>query len=282
MLLSDQQFKRLSLPISAEELQELENDLLQNGCHDPIYVWHGFVVDGYKRYEICERNRITYEIQECDFETYEDAVLWLCRQKRQTTRPGCVAARYLNGKLCNTRQAKSEVEVEGHTEKSLISESQLAREEEISPRTLRRCRDFAKNLDLIADKLMSLFDAIMTEQVTITYEEAAALAKKSKFQLQRFCKLKGVVLDTSERITKSQGHLIPLKIGIKKMPEYDPDAELRGLVLTVPAWVNAIERVHASVEAGRGTVEMKEQLIMTLSAVDYKVNELMEVLKNDG
>lgn len=40
----DQEFKRLSVPLSPEEENRLENSLLREGCREPIVVWHGCIL----------------------------------------------------------------------------------------------------------------------------------------------------------------------------------------------------------------------------------------------
>ena len=49
----DPEFKRLGVPLSPEEEHKLEKSLIREGCLEPISVWHGCILDGYKRYDIC-------------------------------------------------------------------------------------------------------------------------------------------------------------------------------------------------------------------------------------
>ena len=71
------EFKRLSVPLSPEEENRLENSLLREGCKESIAVWHGCILDGHKRYEICSYEEIEYEAVEMDFAT-KDFQLGCC------------------------------------------------------------------------------------------------------------------------------------------------------------------------------------------------------------
>ena len=45
----DPQFKNLILPLWKKEYLQLENDLLANGCRDPLTSWKGILIDGHNR-----------------------------------------------------------------------------------------------------------------------------------------------------------------------------------------------------------------------------------------
>lgn len=54
-------------PLSGEEKEQLEDSLLKYGYKgSPIYTWHGFIVDGHNRYELCRKHNIEYDVEELD------------------------------------------------------------------------------------------------------------------------------------------------------------------------------------------------------------------------
>lgn len=54
-------------PLSGEEKKQLEDSLLKYGYKgSPIYTWHGFIVDGHNRYELCRKHKIKYNVEELD------------------------------------------------------------------------------------------------------------------------------------------------------------------------------------------------------------------------
>lgn len=94
----DPEFKRLSVPLSPEEERRLENSLVREGCKEPIAVWHGCILDGHKRYEICSYEEIEYETVEMDFADKDEALLWACKEHLSKAKPNSAAFRYLLGK----------------------------------------------------------------------------------------------------------------------------------------------------------------------------------------
>jgi N6-adenosine-specific RNA methylase IME4 len=73
----DPEFAALIPPLSPEEREQLEKNLLQDGCREPLVVWNGTLVDGHNRHEICTRNGIPFEVREMEFSSRETALLWI-------------------------------------------------------------------------------------------------------------------------------------------------------------------------------------------------------------
>ena len=73
----DNEFSGLIPPISNDEKALLEESLVKEGCRDKLCVWNDLLVDGHNRHEICERRGIDYEVKEMDFESREDAKIWI-------------------------------------------------------------------------------------------------------------------------------------------------------------------------------------------------------------
>ena len=65
----DKEFKTLIRPLSPKEYEQLEANILADGCRDPIVTWHGYIIDGHNRYEICRKHNIGFKVKEMSFET---------------------------------------------------------------------------------------------------------------------------------------------------------------------------------------------------------------------
>lgn len=74
-------FKALIPPLSQEEYSQLEKNILDDGCRDPLVVWNGTLVDGHNRYEICTRHSIRFKTVEKSFKTADDAEIWIIRNQ---------------------------------------------------------------------------------------------------------------------------------------------------------------------------------------------------------
>ena len=48
------------LCLSKSTLQ-LEQNLISDGCRDPLTTWHGVIIDGHNRYELCRKHQIPFQ-----------------------------------------------------------------------------------------------------------------------------------------------------------------------------------------------------------------------------
>jgi len=60
-IIIDEEFKGLCPPLSTKERDQLENNIIAEGCREPIILWQGIIIDGHNRYEICTRNKIKFK-----------------------------------------------------------------------------------------------------------------------------------------------------------------------------------------------------------------------------
>ena len=77
----DPEFRDLIPPLNEEELKLLEASIVTDGCESPLIVWNGVIVDGHNRYAVCRKHEIPFAIQEKDFSSRDDAMLWMLRNQ---------------------------------------------------------------------------------------------------------------------------------------------------------------------------------------------------------
>jgi hypothetical protein len=74
----DEEFKALMPPLSESEYQQLQQSILACGeCHDAILLWNNLLVDGFNRFCICVEHGIEFKVEEMEFSTREEAMLWI-------------------------------------------------------------------------------------------------------------------------------------------------------------------------------------------------------------
>jgi len=76
----DPEFKGLIPPLTAEEREQLEQNIKQDRrCYDAIVVWkeEGVIIDGIARLETCEKYGIQFEVVEISLPSREAAKLWI-------------------------------------------------------------------------------------------------------------------------------------------------------------------------------------------------------------
>ncbi|HOI57046.1 MAG TPA: hypothetical protein PLP01_17475, partial [Phycisphaerae bacterium] len=75
----DEEFHGLIPPLTDEERRGLEENLLTDGCLDPLIVWaeRKILLDGHNRKEICDRYGIDYGVREIRLPSRDDAKKWI-------------------------------------------------------------------------------------------------------------------------------------------------------------------------------------------------------------
>jgi ParB-like chromosome segregation protein Spo0J len=93
-------------PLSPEEYDQLEQNILTDGCRDALIVWQeaGILLDGHHRWQICERHGLTYTIQELSLPDMDAAKAWLISHQlgRRNLSPNQMA--YYRGQQYNLQK----------------------------------------------------------------------------------------------------------------------------------------------------------------------------------
>lgn len=79
----DPEFSAQILPLSFEELQQLEMNMIRDRkLTDPIIVWNKTILDGHNRYNLLKKHSfIEYEIKEMEFSSRQEALIWICNHQ---------------------------------------------------------------------------------------------------------------------------------------------------------------------------------------------------------
>jgi len=95
----DPEFKALMPPLTQEEYQQLEQNILaKRKCHDAIVLWDNTIVDGFNRFCICVEHGIEFEVKEMNFVSRDDAKVWII--ENQLGRRNLNAAQRIELALC--------------------------------------------------------------------------------------------------------------------------------------------------------------------------------------
>lgn len=76
-LVVNEQFADLCRNLTGEEYNQLRENILENGCLDPIVVWNNTIIDGHNRYDICIEENIEFDTIELDFPDEDAAIVWV-------------------------------------------------------------------------------------------------------------------------------------------------------------------------------------------------------------
>jgi len=76
-MIINQELKSLIPPLTADEFNQLENNIILDGCRDPIVVWGETIIDGHNRYAICTKHNLPYKTVSKDFESIAAVRIWM-------------------------------------------------------------------------------------------------------------------------------------------------------------------------------------------------------------
>ena len=291
-LVTDRVFLSLSVPFGTKREKELEKSLLRDGCLEPIIAWDGVIIDGYKRYRICAAEAIDFSIKEMDFTSEEEAISWICRQRIPEYPKHSIPYRYLVGRYYNAqKRIYREVRKQPENVRTIQLNPKwdrvsyyIAEEYNLHHATIENHGTYAIWLEQIADKAFPLFNAILSGTIVATRKEIRSYAEMDVNQLTDLCRNRWGLENDKEsalrirerrrrRDPEIRANEIPLTVGVKEMPAYDPDMELRGLTLTIPTWIMAIARVRRKI--GQTTENGKAQLAQCLAKLEAEIEDLL-------
>ena len=77
MVKIDEEFKSLIPPLSDEEREQLERNIIEDGCRDPLVVWNDVLIDGHNRFSVCLKHSIEFSTISKDFANRDAAKVWM-------------------------------------------------------------------------------------------------------------------------------------------------------------------------------------------------------------
>jgi ParB family chromosome partitioning protein len=149
----DDEFQSLIPPLTEEELTGLEENLLRDGCIDPLIVWaeQCILLDGHNRKSICDRYGIDYELHTVSLPDRAAASDWIDKHQlgRRNLSPEQMSLlrgrRYNRVKLSRGGDRRSEISKAQN--EPLKSAQKLAEEHGVSRATIKRDGQFADAVD---------------------------------------------------------------------------------------------------------------------------------------
>jgi len=170
-------------PLSEEESQQLEQNILKYGCKDALLVWETtrsvaglsitedstpayILIDGHNRYRICQTNQLNFNIQLLAFNTLKevkDYMIDLQLGRRNLTPQQASYFRGLRYNNEKTERGKYDritdeglINVDDYFESKRVkvsTASKLSEEYKVSPATIRRDAEFAEGLGKLSTTL---------------------------------------------------------------------------------------------------------------------------------
>jgi len=152
----DAEFASLIPPLSTEERQQLEENIIEHGgARDPLVVWAKAgkltLLDGHNRYEICSRLGLPFDIEEISFTSREEASDWIDRNQLGRRNLDPRAMSLLRGRRYNRAKKQGERTdlTSGQNVQKSTAAERLAAEHGVNEKTIRRDGDFAEAVEAL-------------------------------------------------------------------------------------------------------------------------------------
>ena len=302
----DDEFKHLIRPLKRKEFLQLEENLLRDGCRDPIVVWNDVIVDGHNRYEICTRHGIPFYTKDMEFECREAAIAWICanqlgrRNITEETRKFLIGMQYESEKVVSRirnkmgRNQHSDPVPDGDGDDDTVcrhwTAQRIAAENNVSAATVQKYAIFTRACEEIGKKEPKLVPKILSGQYKLSHKNIMAMAELPAEDLRRI----------NRKIDRNPGDFMQYKStrnsgnagkyeaiptseimgpSVKDMPQFDPDAEVSSLTLTIPSWQSSIERTKKAADLTIVSDKAKDNLVKALRALGLTIVDLLKEME---
>lgn len=166
--------------------------------------------------------------------------------------------------------------------------ARIGDEYHISHGTVEKYGYYSRALDTIAEKEPDLFPRILSGRFKISHRNVIGMSQLDKQELRKLNRRMSAEKKKTAYVpyAVARQHLhetdksdIQIKPEIKNMPEFDPDAEITGLTLTIPSWSNSIERTLNRADLSIVTPKARQSLEDALSDLQNAILEILKAIK---
>lgn len=196
----DPEFSAQILPLSFEELQQLEMNMIRDGkLTDPIIVWNKTILDGHNRYNILRKHSfIEYEIKEMEFSSHQEALIWICNHQLGRRNLTPERRKYLIGKRYEMEKQVSQNRGNQYTSAkkdatdqndpcqnksgSHVTRQRIANETGTSEGYVQRAEKYMNGVEAADEAAPGAREEILNGQIKAADREICAIAKAPKEQ----------------------------------------------------------------------------------------------------
>lgn len=196
----DPEFSAQILPLSFEELQQLEMNMIRDGkLTDPIIVWNKTILDGHNRYNILRKHSfIEYEIKEMEFSSRQEALIWICNHQSGRRNLTPERRKYLIGKRYEAEKQISQNRGNQYTSTkkdatdqndpcqnksgSHITRQRIANETGTSEGYVQRAEKYMNGVEAADEAAPGAREEILNGKIKAADREICAIAKAPKEQ----------------------------------------------------------------------------------------------------
>jgi len=185
-IIIDEEFKFLLPPLDKTTYTQLEENILQHGCREPLVLWEGILIDGHNRYEISKKHDIPFKTVNMEFDSRENVIIWMISTQvlRRNLTPTQLTffrgLHYITDKKVhgdiNRIAPKSASDHSEHLGELGSTAMRLADEYNVSPITIRRDAQAAAGIIAIGKTSPEAKRNILSEKTKISRKKLRELS----------------------------------------------------------------------------------------------------------
>lgn len=182
-LLINEEFRNLLPPLPQDTYDELEKNILKDGCTSAIALWNGYIADGHNRYKICTKHNLPFETYNLAYQTKDEVIDWMISIQLGRRNNSDIQTAYLRGLQYSREKKKQGGDRKSEESKAqsepLISTSQkIAEQYNVSEATIKRDEQYAKAVDKIAENVgIDVKNKILNKDISISKEDVKKLSE---------------------------------------------------------------------------------------------------------
>lgn len=181
----DAEFAALIPPLSAEERQQLEENITEHGgARDPLVVWASketmTLLDGHNRYEICTRLGLPFDVHELRFKTRDEAEDWIDRNQLGRRNLTADSFNYLLGRRAKRAMAGQGARSDLCKKEKSQSVAQVANDHGVSTKTAYSAAKFFDQVERTPELKKAIEEHRPVAQVKRELKEQAREARREE------------------------------------------------------------------------------------------------------
>ena len=289
--------KRLYQPITEKARSEPAIFTLQSAEENKIDTWQGFLLNYPNGLSLNSATAST-DLIEHDFKDIDEAGSFVCSNQLRRKDLTNSYRKYLIGKKFCYEEAIFHRDNKNMQNVKYRIAYKIGEEENISGGTVLKYNAYSTAIDTIYKNAEELAFHILMEHLKVSHENTIELSRRASDEIRYISKsviqqrLKHLTYQdirhecawkhTNSKATISRSERREQKdtssASIRQMPEYDPDADVNSLCMTIGSWVSSIKRVNQTVDFSTITRKATINLVRQLTILEQTINMLQKTL----
>lgn len=285
-LVVDAQFRQLEPPMTPDACRRLEQLILSGSWYQPVQTWDQRIVTGYAQHDIGVRCHVKIEAETISAPDRLEATIQACLhhlsnpELTEEYKRYLIGTRYQAEHLRNQSRKHNPIrKVDGAAEadrREFLNYEELNKIYGISYVTAKRYVRYSKAIDSLRETTHGVVPMIMLGKIKLSIQRVIEISQFPAPDAQK-------ILDDLKMLKQAEAHRYYRELKsakslrqktIKDMPDYDPDAEVSSLTLTLPSWRETLLRVIKALETNPVTPAARRKLGLQIQSMIQPIADI--------